>query len=367
MTRKRMFARLLWRSLAIRRGRATTALLAIVVAAAVTTAMLNLFVDVQSKLRHEFRSYGANIVIAARENSPLPADALRRTDAVLAGHGIAVPFSYAVARTTDGSPIVVAGTDMERVRALNPWWKVSAWPTQSGSALLGSRATPILARDDKPFTLSFQGKAIRLTSAGTLSTGAAEDSRVYLPLNEFEAWTGVQPAYIEVGVNGSGDEVSRTMRQLAVALPEADVKPVRQVAETEARVLAKTHLSMLASTLIIVLTTMLCMVATLITWVLDRRREFAVMKALGASERMVSALFGAEAAVLGGVGSLAGYAIGAGVAAWIGRANFNAPVAPRLELLPIVIAGSVAISLIASVLPIAMLRRVQPATILRGE
>ena len=41
-----------------------SALVAMVVAAAVTTAMLNLYVDVQAKLRREFRNYGANIILA---------------------------------------------------------------------------------------------------------------------------------------------------------------------------------------------------------------------------------------------------------------------------------------------------------------
>ena len=42
-----------------------------VVAAAVATAMLNLYVDVQAKLRREFRKYGANIVVVARDGQSL--------------------------------------------------------------------------------------------------------------------------------------------------------------------------------------------------------------------------------------------------------------------------------------------------------
>ena len=61
-----MFLRMLVRAAVLRRGRAASALLAMVVAAAVATAMLNLYVDVQAKLRREFRKYGANIVVAAK-------------------------------------------------------------------------------------------------------------------------------------------------------------------------------------------------------------------------------------------------------------------------------------------------------------
>ena len=41
---------------------------------------------------------------------------------------LAVPFAYAVARTTDGQSVVVAGTDFEQARQLNHWWSVTAWP-----------------------------------------------------------------------------------------------------------------------------------------------------------------------------------------------------------------------------------------------
>ncbi|MGC2645124.1 MAG: hypothetical protein WA261_02520, partial [Candidatus Sulfotelmatobacter sp.] len=53
-----MFMRMLVRAAVLRRGRALSALFAMVVAAAVATAMLNLYVDVQAKLRREFRNYG---------------------------------------------------------------------------------------------------------------------------------------------------------------------------------------------------------------------------------------------------------------------------------------------------------------------
>src|SRR5277367_6045167 len=92
-----MFLRMLMRAAVLRRGRAASALLAMVVAAGVATAMLNLYVDVQAKLRKEFRNYGANIVVVAKDDEALPADALAKVDAALAGHGLAVPFAYVVA------------------------------------------------------------------------------------------------------------------------------------------------------------------------------------------------------------------------------------------------------------------------------
>src|SRR5438874_13148797 len=103
-----MLLRMLVRAAILRRGRATSALFAMVVAAAMATAMLNLYVDVQAKLRREFRNYGANIIIVGRDGASLPPDALAQVDSVLGGRGTAAPFGLVIARTSDGQSIVVA-------------------------------------------------------------------------------------------------------------------------------------------------------------------------------------------------------------------------------------------------------------------
>jgi len=268
-----------------------------------------------------------------------------------------------VARTSDGQPIVVAGTDFARVRQLDRWWTVSQWPVDSQQALVGVRAlpvvSPVISQNRQPFDLSFQGRTIHITPADTVQTGAAEDSRIYLSLADFVDWTKVQPSTIEVAANGSPQEISATMKKIAQAVPTADVRPVRQIVEGEARVLGKTRATLLAATVLIILTAALCVLSTLMGWVFDRRRDFAIMKALGASGRLLNGFFAAEAA--------AGFIAGIGIAAWIGRVNFHADVAPRFSILPVVLAGSIVVTLLAAILPISSLRRVLPAEILRGE
>jgi putative ABC transport system permease protein len=362
-----MLLRMMVRAAVLRRGRAVSALLAMVVAAAAATAMLNLYVDVQAKLRKEFRRYGANVVVVAKDGQALPSDALQTAESTLAGGGLAVPFAYVVARTAAGQSVVVSGTDFDQVRKLDSWWSVTAWPGAPQDALVGVRAAALVSPQGKPFDLTFQGRSVHLSPAGTLQTGAAEDSRVYVSLRDFEAWTGVRPSTIEVAASGSQEEIGAMIRKLAQVLPAAEVRPVRQIVEGEARVLGKTRATLLASAVLIILTAALCVLSTLIGWVFDRRRDFATMKALGASEGLISGFFAAEAAALGTVGAVIGFAMGIGVAAWIGRVNFHAPVVPRPSVFPAILVGSVAVALLSAVLPISLLRRVQPAMILRGE
>ena len=91
------------------------------------------------------------------------------------------------------------------------------------------------------------------------------------------------------------------------------------------------------------------------------------MRAAALSLRPVCGRVVFVAAVLGVAGAVVGVALGLGIAAWIGRANFHASVSPRFGISPEVVIGSVLLALVAALMPISMLRKVQPAVILRGE
>lgn len=218
-----MFLRMLLRAATLRRGRIVSALVAMVVAAAVATAMLNLYVDVQAKLGKEFRNYGANIVITAKDGDAFRAESLVTVQSRLAGRGIAVPFAYVIAQTKDGRSVVVAGTDFNQVRTLDRWWSVTEWPSQSNEALVGVRALSTISPQSQPFDLVFQGRTVHLSPTGILRTGAAEDNRIYIALADFQSWTGLAPSTIEVAASGSSTEVASIVRQLSSALPDAEV------------------------------------------------------------------------------------------------------------------------------------------------
>jgi putative ABC transport system permease protein len=363
MSRGRMFLRMLLRPLIVRRGSSAIAVLAIVVAATAATAMLTLFTDVQSKLRGDFRGYGANLLLTAKPGTMLPPDALQRVEKELRGNEAAAPFGYAIAKA-NGPAIVVGGMDIERTRKLDPFWLVNTWP-QPGEALLGARAAKLLGPGE--LDLEFGGRRIHAHPSGTLRTGSAEDSRIYIPLADFSAWTGLQPDTIEVAADRKPNELTALTGRLAAAIPQAEVRLIKQISDAEANVFSKTRSTLLIAVIIIVTTAALCVLATLTSSVLDRRRDFAVMKALGASPRLASALFACEATLLGATGSVLGFFLGVGVAFLIGRLNFQAIIVPHWNVFPLILLGSIALTILAALVPMAMLSRTQPAVILKGE
>jgi putative ABC transport system permease protein len=359
---------ILRRSLIHRRARSLSALVALTVSAGVATALLTLYADLDAKLHHEFRSFGANIVITASANSALPADALAQVKQAAGNDALAAPFGYAVATTDRGTPVVVAGTDFAAVKQLDAWWSVDAWPSEAdaNTALLGQRAANFVA-DEHDVKLTFAGKPITLHGIGRLRTGGDEDSRIYMPMQAFTAWTGTGTSVIEVQVPGGAAKVEAAISRLQKALPAMNIQPVRQLVEGESRIVDRTHTLMYAAVLLIALTVGVSVLATLSASVFERRRDFALMKALGGSQAQLIALFLLEALLLALAGGGAGYVIGSALAWAISEGNFGTASLPRLGVLPLVLLLNLAIAVMAALFPARVLRGLQPAALLKGE
>jgi len=368
--RASMFFHVLKRGLLGRGNRPLIAFIALSVAATMITAMLSLYYGLENKLNRDFRSYGANITIAAPDGQQLPSDAITRARSTLGPDAIIAPFAFAIAHTSNDrndQAVVVAGTDLEQVRRLNAWWSISKWPNADDEALAGARAESHLQLNQAIFNLHFAGHALQLKDAGTLRTGSDEENRVYVPLTTFERWTGIGPSLLEISAPGSHEQITTTVSQLQASFPGMQVRPVRQLLQAQGGVVSRMRSVMLASTLLIALTVALCVFSTLTSSVLERRRDFAVMKAIGSSQVTVNALFAGEALTIALCAGVVGYVVGSAVAAWISQANFHAVVTPQLSVLPLVILADVVLALVAATVPLARLQRIEPAGILKGE
>ena len=357
---------ILSRSLLHRRARSISALVALTVSAGVATALLTLYADLDNKLHKEFRSFGANVVVTAPAGTSLPADILNKVQQAAGTDALVAPFAYAVVTTDTGTAVVVSGTDFAAVRRLNNWWQVTAWPTGPQDALLGQRAANFVG-DEHAVKLSFANKPLTLQGTGRLKTGGDEDSRIYIPLQTFTAWTGAAPSVIEIQVPGGAVKVDAAMTRLQQALPGIQIQPVRQLVEGESKIVDRTHSLMYAAVVLIALTVGVSVLATLSASVLERRRDFALMKALGGTQIHLMGLFLFEALVLALAGVLAGFVAGSAAAFTISEVNFHTATLPRLSVVPLVLLLNLTIATLAAVFPARVLRTLQPAALLKGE
>src|SRR5260370_11760328 len=129
---RRRSAAMCWRSfrqlLRASRGRRTVALIALTSGAAISSALLNINLDAEQKLTHEFRTLGANVVVAppsAGSDAAL-ADAAIMDRIVAPGVPrivAAAPYLY-VAANAGTQLVILAGTWVDQVAKMNSLWKM---------------------------------------------------------------------------------------------------------------------------------------------------------------------------------------------------------------------------------------------------
>jgi putative ABC transport system permease protein len=372
-----MFLRILWKLLGASRGRLAVALIALTSGAAVCSALLNVNLDAERKLTQEFRTLGANVVIAppagGSEAALADAAVLDRIAALRVPQIIATaPYLY-VAANSGSQPVILAGTWFDQVAKMNSWWKLEGgWVSSSDDhehCLVGFTAARQLGlAPGSAVQLRSGDRNISLTVAGIVTTGGAEDNQILTNLDSAQALAGLsgRVSLVQLSVSGTSAEIERVTRKLADNLPGLDVRPVRQIAAAEGTILGRIQGLIFWTIALILVLSMLGVLASMAALAMERRQDVGLMKALGGTVPRIMRLFLAEAGALGAVGGLLGFLLGVVLARWIGERIFGVVTSARFEVLPITVALTIGVAL-AGAFPLRLLGRVRPADILRGE
>jgi putative ABC transport system permease protein len=291
------------------------------------------------------------------------------------------------------------------VRITDPWWKVEGkcgdgrledsraacgWPDDnSQDVLLGERLAAKLAKQPGD-TIEVAGR--QLTVSGILSTGAAEDDQIVAPLALAQQILGKPGAVRRVYVSAltkpqdalaiqdpntmtpevrdrwyCSPYVQSIAYQLQEVIPHSHAEQIRQVAQNEGTVLSRIKGLMLLITFAALFASALAVSAAMATAIFERRVEVGLMKALGAGNLAVSAIFFAEALLLAIVGGVAGFSAGALLARQIGRSIFNSQISVEPVLFPIILAIAVFVTFAGSAAAIRRAVKFDPVFALRGE
>src|SRR5947209_104947 len=420
-----MFARLLFESFRRQTRRKLFALLAIALGMSISTAMIAVATDVGDKMNAELRAQSGNLVLTPVDNSldveiggvnlkPASSGAyIRESDlpkikdifwrnnikgyapflseqqnvalpdrsvkAELIGAYFAQPVKY-------GDETFVTG-----VRSVNQFWKVDGeWPADDSSdALAGSS----LARNTglhKGDTVEIGGRKLKIT--GILSTGGTEDQAIVAPLHLVQQILGKPDQVSKAAVSAmtkqedafarrDPDTMSAEVRerwycspyansiafQIHQALPNVRVDQIRQVEQTQGKVLSRISGLMLLLTLAALLASALAVSAVMASTIIERRQEVGLMKSLGAGNGAVATLFLTEAGVLALGGALVGFAAGAFMAHRIGQSVFGSSITVHPVILAIVIISALMVAFAGSTGAIRKAMRFDPAVVLRGD
>lgn len=372
-----MFWRILRQLMGASRGRLAVALLTLISGAAICSALLNINLDAQRKMTREFRTLGANVVVAPPQTEG---------NAALAEQGVAqriqaldspllvaaAPYLY-VAASSGTQPVILAGTWFDQAARMNSWWKVNGTSVTArddrSHCMVGRTAARLLGLSPGSQIILRSGDhRVSLTVSGVISSGGDADSQVFTSLDVAQQLSGVpgHVSLVQASVSGTSAQIEAFTHRLSGVLPGLRVRPVRQLASAEGLLLERIHgLIFWTIMLILVLTTM-GVLASMTALAMERSRDVGLMKALGGPVSRIMRLFLTEAGVLGVIGGTLGFFVGAILARWIGTQVFGVAISPRPVVFPVTVLLTAAVAL-AGAFPLRLLGLVRPAEILRGE
>ena len=287
------------------------------------------------------------------------------------------------------------GTFTTGVGATSPWWHVDGrWFSDEAAesvvgAALARRADIVVGQ---MLQVRAGDRTVQLKVVGIAATGGQEDDAVLAPLAIAQqladrpgqyrrllisALTKPEDAFSQRNPNSMtpvefeswycSPYISSISRQVQEQLPGVEVRPIRQIAEGEGRILTRVSALMWLVTLGALLAAALAVAATAATTVLERAEEIGLMKALGAPRILVGAFFLGEQWLLALLGGATGYVAGLGLARLVGERIFGVSPELRLILLPIVLGVAAVVATLGSLAPLRTVMRLDPAPVLRGE
>lgn len=282
----------------------------------------------------------------------------------------------------------------------HPWWKIQGRWFRDGAkecvvgANLAAKHPEIFAVGSTLGVLrnTLSSVVTPLVVTGIVSTGDADDNAVLVPLSVAQDIANRPGRFRQLFVSAltkpadslsERDPLSLTPKeydrwfcspyissisfQIRQVLPGTDVRAIRRVADTEGRILSRIGALLWIVTLAALAGAGLAVAATSATTVLERRSEIGIMKAIGATNSLVTGIFLAEQVMLALAGGAIGFVAGVGLAWILGESVFGTPSSLRVVLLPVVLGLAAIVAILGSLIPLRRAAHFQPAPILRGE
>ena len=426
-----MFARLVRESFVKNPRRKILTAAALMVGMAVATSTLTVALEAEDRLAREFQALGANLVVTPKadtlplevggvdyrpvdEGSYLKEADLGKLKMIFWRNNILgfTPF-LDVPAAANGKNETLIGTWYQHdvpvpdgtafktgLSATQSSWKIQGRWFDDGAdeAVIGSS---LAVNNPGDFAI---GKTIQvaktssaqttqpLTITGIVSTGGAEDDAILVPLTIAQGIAGRPGEYRQLLVNAwtkpadalamrdpktmTGEEydkwycspyISSISYQVENVIPGTSVRAIRKVAETEGRVLSRISSLLWIVTIAALVAAGLAVAATSATTVLERRAEIGIMKAIGATNFVVTSIFLTEQLLLAIAGGSIGFGLGLIIARELGVSVFGSPAPARIVVLPVVLALAAIVAIAGSMIPLRRAAHFRPAPILRGE
>ncbi len=377
MRKRSMYWRMVLGSLARRRSRMLTALLAIAMGATILSGLVTIYYDIPRQMGKEFRSYGANmLIIPTDSDKKITQEQLEEIKNFIPSDKLVgmAPYIYQNAKINE-QPYMIAGTDLKQAKENSPYWLIHGqWPENAKEVLLGNEISKVigLSAGDK-VTINTQKEDGSLTATdfiitGVVTTGGKEEELIFASLDDLKnIISETNLDVVECSIEAEQGEIQQIVENIATADKDLTPQMVKRVTESQDIVLTKLQALVWIVTVIVLFIIMICVSTTMMAVVMERRKEIGLKKALGASNKSIVTDFLGEGAILGIAGGALGICFGYVFAQQVSMSVFARKVSFLWTLVPITIIVSVIITVLACMLPVSKAVDVEPALVLRGE
>ena len=426
-----MFFRMVFGTLIRQRKKMFMIAFTIALGVSLATAMMNVMLGVGDKVNKELKTYGANINVVSKDASLitdlyeienekeatndkfLNEEDLPKIKQIFWGFSI-VDFTPYLEKNVDvlNQKTKLIGTwfnyhmDLptgEKIdtgmKNLKNWWKIDGeWllDDDSNSILVGSLfAGRNNVKVNDKVEIKYGNETYNYVVKGIFNSGGNEDLNIYTTLKSAQKIfkTENKISSIEVSALTTPDNelakkatrnpnsltpseyetwyctayVSSICYQIQEVVTDSVAKPIRQVAESEGKILDKTKLLMILITAISSIGSALGISNLVTATVMEKSQEIGLIKAIGGSNIRIMLLILTEIVFTGILGGIVGYFIGLGFTQIIGITVFKSYIEPAVMVIPIDIALVIGVSLIGSIPAIHYLFKLKPTEVLHGR
>lgn len=217
--------------------------------------------------------------------------------------------------------------------------------------------------------------------AAVYSTGIYNDDHnyIYIPLADAQSFLRAPDAATALALRLRDAEALAAGKAAvaAIAGPSFVVEDWRQLHQGLFSAMFLEKVAMFIALLFVILVASFGILATNLMSVVERSAEIAILKAMGATDRQIAAVFGLEASLVGVLGCFAGVLAGLGLCAWFGERGVPLPSSAfTLQALPLrtepgevalVVAAALLLVGLASVVPARAAAALRPVQGLRRD
>ena len=377
-SKNKFYLKMIMTSLARRRARMLTALLAIAMGATIISGLVTIYYDIPRQMGKEFRSYGANmLVIPTNPDKKITNEQLDEIKSLIPSGKLVgqAPYIYTNAKINE-QPYMLAGTDLKGAKKNSPYWLIDgSWPEKPREVLIGNEVSKAfgLKEGDKIIinTPKVNGEGSIDTNfvvSGVVTTGGKEEELIFMGIDDISQLVKDKNYdVVEYSVEAEQNELSKIVSNISQKDGSLTPQMVKRVTASQDIVLNKLQALVFIVTIIVLFIMMICVSTTMMAVVTERRKEIGLKKALGATNSSVIVDFLGEGAFLGVFGGLLGVALGYIFANRVSISVFARKVSFLPLLVPMTIIVCIVITIVASLIPVSKTVDIDPALVLRGE